>query len=327
MGKGASEMTHDDTGDGQTRESYEAKLTSSGINGNTEGNDEAKTEEIKAGIEQTRNEMSHTIDAIQGKLNPQNIVEQAKGSVREATIGRVEDMVNNATYTAKGASSSLMDTIKQNPLQAAVAGLSLGWLIMKSRSSSGNQSNYRYDNIRGNYTQGYGQGLDYNYNYEAQNKGRYNYESQNRGDGIGQTVGRAGEKVGDVAGQVGQKAGDVVGQVGEKAGDVVGGVQDKAGDIAWQAQHQAQRAQGQFERMLRENPLAVGAAAVVLGAAIGLAVPETEQEHKLMGEARDNVMDRAKEVAGDAMDKVKSVTGEVQQTVKEEAQRQGITQS
>jgi ElaB/YqjD/DUF883 family membrane-anchored ribosome-binding protein len=285
----------------------------------------ANTEEIKAGIEQTRTEMSQTIDAIQGKLNPQNIVEQAKESVREATIGRVEDMVNNATYTARGASSSFMDTVKQNPLQAAVAGLSLGWLIMKSRSgSSGNQqwSGNRYDNIRGNYTHGYDSGYGTGYDYN------YNYEAQNRGDGgIGQTVGRAGEKVGDVAGQVGQKAGDVVGQVGEKAGDVVENVQNRAGDIAWQAQYRAQRAQGQLERMLRENPLAVGAAAIVLGAAIGLAVPETEQEHKLMGQARDNVMDKAKEAAGDTMDKVKRVAGEVQETVKEEAERQGITQS
>ena len=317
-------MTNDDRWDVQSQ----ANLDSSDATANTEENDEAKAEEIKAGIEQTRTEMSHTIDAIQEKLNPQNIVDQAKESVREATIGRVEDMVNNVTYTARREGSSLMDTIKQNPLQAAVAGLSLGWLIMKSRSSSGNQSDYRYDNIRGNYTHGYGQGYDYNYNYEAQNRGGYNYESQGGGGGgIGQTVGRAGEKVGDVAGQVTQKAGDVVGQVGERAGDVVGGVQERAGDLAWQAQHQAQRAQGQLERMLRENPLAVGAAAVVLGAAVGLAVPETEQEHKVMGEARDNLMDRAKEVAGDAMDKVKRVTDEVQETVKEEAQRQGITQS
>ena len=326
-------MREYDESDGSTGDSYGATLSSTGraAIGNTSANaDEGNTEEIKSGIEQPRTEMSQTIDAIQEKLNPQHIVEQAKESVREATIGRVEDMVNNATYTARGAGSSLMETIKQNPLQAAVAGLSLGWLLMKSRSASSSyQGNYGYDNIRGNYPHGYGTGYDYNYNYEAQNK---------QDGGLGQTVGRAGEKVGDVAGQVTQKAGDVVGQVGEKAGDVVDNVQDKAGDIAWRAQHQAQRAQGQFERLLRENPLAVGAAAVVLGAAIGLAVPETEQEHKLMGQARDNVMDRAKEVAGDTMDKakriaedvqgtVKQAAGEVQETVKESAEREGITQS
>ena len=57
--------------------------------------DDAKTDEteaIRADIEQTRSQMSATIDAIQDKLNPQNIVDQAKGAVREATIGRVENM-------------------------------------------------------------------------------------------------------------------------------------------------------------------------------------------------------------------------------------------
>src|SRR5687767_9111171 len=223
-------MTQYDQFEGQSDD----RLSSTDL-AEAEESGEAKTEEIKAGIEQTRNEMSHTIDAIQEKLSPQNIVEHAKESVREATIGRVEDMVNNATYTARGASSSLMDTIKQNPLQAAVAGLSIGWLIMKSRSSSGSQSQYRYDRYEGTQ-RGYGTGYDYNYNYEAPGRSGYNYGSQSSG-GVGQTVSRAGEKVGDVAGQVTDKAGEVVGEVGEKAGHVVENVQDKAGELAWQAQH------------------------------------------------------------------------------------------
>ncbi len=119
---------------------------------------------------------------------------------------------------------------------------------------------------------------------------------------------------------------------------MVEGVQQKAGDIANQAQYMAQRGQGQFQRMLLDNPLAVGAAAVVAGAALGLLVPETEQENKIMGEARDNLMYKAKEVAGDTMDKAKNVAsdvqdtvkqaaGDVQDSVKDAAERQGITKS
>src|SRR3954451_7452767 len=49
----------------------------------TEGGDD-ETEAIRADIEQTRTELTVTIDAIQEKLNPQNLVDQAKDTVREA---------------------------------------------------------------------------------------------------------------------------------------------------------------------------------------------------------------------------------------------------
>ena len=43
--------------------------------------------------------------------------------------------------------------------------------------------------------------------------------------------------------------------------------------------------------MLNENPLTVGALGVGVGAAIGLAIPETSKEHEVMGEARDTVVE------------------------------------
>ena len=64
---------------------------------------------------------------------------------------------------------------------------------------------------------------------------------------------------------------------------------------------------GGFERVVRDNPLAIGAAAALVGVAIGLSVPETETENQLMGEARDSVVDRARDLASDAAQKVQEV--------------------
>jgi hypothetical protein len=55
----------------------------------------------------------------------------------------------------------------------------------------------------------------------------------------------------------------------------------------------ATRAQTTFQRALRQNPLGVGAAAVALGAVAGLALPSTQKEQQLLGEARETVMERA----------------------------------
>jgi hypothetical protein len=64
--------------------------------------------------------------------------------------------------------------------------------------------------------------------------------------------------------------------------------------------------------MLHENPLLVAAAAVLTGAAVGGALPQTEKENELMGEARDQVVDRAQGVAREAADSVREVASAVQ---------------
>jgi len=72
--------------------------------------DEAEqAHEIRAEIEETRVEMGGTLNELGDRLDPANLVSQAKDNVRDATIGRVEE-------TAKGASDMVMETIRQNPI-------------------------------------------------------------------------------------------------------------------------------------------------------------------------------------------------------------------
>ena len=77
--------------------------------------------------------------------------------------------------------------------------------------------------------------------------------------------------------------------------------------------------------MLQENPLVMGALAVGAGAAAGLAVPQTSQEHEAMGEARDTVVEKAQEKAQEAQQKAQRVAEEVQSAAKEEARNQDLT--
>ena len=74
-----------------------------------------------------------------------------------------------------------------------------------------------------------------------------------------------------------------------------------------QAKESALRAGRGLQHLVYENPLAVGAAAVMIGAAVGLALPRTRIEHEYMGEASEKLVDKAQQVARDAMDKVKTV--------------------
>ena len=74
-----------------------------------------------------------------------------------------------------------------------------------------------------------------------------------------------------------------------------------------------------------DNPLAVGAIAAGIGAAIGFALPETERENELMGQSRDAMVDRAQDLARDAAERVTnaadSVKGAGDQAIDHHAQR------
>ena len=62
-------------------------------------------------------------------------------------------------------------------------------------------------------------------------------------------------------------------KVGQKVGSVAGQVQTAASNLSSQVGEQAQRAGGWFGQTLQSSPLALGAMAIVFGAALGFAVP------------------------------------------------------
>ncbi len=210
-------------------------------------------------------------------------------------------------YEGRETGSGIMGTIRQNPLPAALTGIGLGWLLMSARSS-GSSSRVRYG------------AEDYTHDYPPP------YEGQGSGEGPpGQAMGRARERVGETATQAQDKAGQVATQAQDKAGQVASQAQDRASRLGDKARYQARRASGGFQRMLQENPLTVGALAVGTGAAVGLVIPQTSQEHQVMGEARDTLVEKAQEKAEEAQEKVQRVAEEAKGAAQEEAENQGLT--
>jgi ElaB/YqjD/DUF883 family membrane-anchored ribosome-binding protein len=303
------------------------RLDSRGTIDATDGDEESiEIDATRAQIEQTRAEMSGTIDAIKDRLSPQNLVQQAKETVKEATVGKAhqvaenvvegakraantavegaERAMNSASDTAREAGSSFVETVQRNPIPSAMIGLGLGWLWMNMRKQEAGSSHYGRPYWR-NDSSRYGTGYDYS-----------GYQSS----AAGTTYGREAEqsRVGEIASQVQQKAGDMTEQV-----------QQKASHLGHQAQAQAHRAAAGFEHILEEHPLAMGAVALTLGAAIGMAIPETRQENRMMGEARDRVVEKAQQASQEVAQKVQSVAqeaiGTAKETAKDEARAQGLT--
>jgi Protein of unknown function (DUF3618) len=124
MAEGPDEMTRDSGGS-----VHLAKARSSATS----------TEQLRAQIEATRAEMSHTIDAIQARLSPSNLMAQAKATVREAAIGRAKHLARRArTATddlaeqSADARAKMVRIAKANPVPAAVAGAAATWLLARA---------------------------------------------------------------------------------------------------------------------------------------------------------------------------------------------------
>lgn len=264
-------------------------------------------------IEQTRSDMSQTIDAIQDKLSPSNLVQDAK----DATIGKAQDAVSSAGETAVGFGSSVVDLIKQNPIPAALASVGIGWLIVSGRNSSSQRNTTRtyprnQYGPRYNYSPAYDVPYQRSAQYGPVNRYQTTGSAGSEPGGLSGATQQAADSVSGAVNQAQNVAGQAVNQVQDTANQAVNQVQDTASQLAGQAQYGMQQAQSGVQQMMTQNPLAVAAGALALGLAVGLAIPETPQENEFMGPVRDQLVDQAQQTV---QEKAQQVQQAAQQAV------------
>jgi len=238
-------------------------------------------EQLRADIEDTRAEMSQTINEIQERLSPENVMDQVKEKVREATIGKVERVMNRVGETIGEVTEparevvmetgrSAADVVWRNPIPVALIGLGLGMIAMRA----------------------FRRGNGYDYDETRRRSSRQNFTSTETPYGWHQTqdvstgtVNRVKETASDLA----HRSTEAINNLGTRA-------KDTASSIGTRVEH-----------MLYENPLAVGAVAVAAGTAVGLMLPTTRFESEYIGETSERLVDKAQEVAREAIDKVQNV--------------------
>jgi ElaB/YqjD/DUF883 family membrane-anchored ribosome-binding protein len=308
---------------------------------------------IRQNIERRRAQMSETINRIQYRLDPDRLRYEAEEAVRDATIGKVEDMAYKARRKMERTQRGVIQKVKSNPIPAALIGLGLGWLMMSGNNED--EQDYDYDRYRYGYDR-YGYDYDYDYDYDLYDRSRYmgsaeydmRYEGypsadyrygergMSRGYGgersrmdeargrideargrVNQAAESAREQVEGVAHQAQDQLEHVRDRVQEGASELTDRVQSQAQQLRYQARMQSRRTRRNFDQAMDSNPLAVGALALAAGALIGLAVPSTEVENRWMGEQRDELLDEAKEQVQEGLEKVKSVANEAKKAVED----------
>jgi hypothetical protein len=178
------------------------------------------------------------------------------------------------------ASQWLIGTAKRNPeaLLVLAAGCAL---LMRGGGSSPSQASAAY------HSDYYG-----NRGQEARTPGNWS-------EGASRAVEGATEYASDIKDRVADAAGSYASSISDYAGSVGSTISTQASRIADQTQSTVKTGIGY---VLREQPLAVVALGVAVGAAIAAILPSTEMEARTLGAAHEAVADAAGKVGENLME-------------------------
>ncbi len=149
----------------------------------------------------------------------------------------------------------------------------------------------------------------------AQHQGYGAYDSESSGPGMREKA----------SGMM-QGASERVGSAKSQIGDTVSSMRERASQVSGTAREQWERARGGIDYMIHEQPLALGAIGIAIGAVLAAAAPRTRKEQELMGEASRDLVEKTKEAAAPHLEQAKETAKQaVAQATRKEPQSSGHT--
>jgi ElaB/YqjD/DUF883 family membrane-anchored ribosome-binding protein len=257
-------------------------------------------EKVQDAVATTSAVIHNATDYVSEKTTPvvENVMQQLTPAVETA---------KNIGVTAKGATESIVDTIRQNPIPVALIAIGIGWLLAGPRRAKSVGETYREsfpEQTVGNDL------LSDPTMYHAQN-------TSAESNGIQNVVHNATDAVTGFAGGAKEKVADVASGVREKATGLAQNAREQANSIAQTTKEKTQFTVSFVDQWVREEPLAAGAIALLVGTAIGLALPGTDKENELFGAKRDALAQKASETAQELAGKAQTVAQNVVDSARE----------
>ena len=271
-----------------------------------------ETTRIEEDLEQTRARLDATIGALQQKLSPGQLLDQALAYLKQsggAEFGR-----------------SLKLNVQTNPMPVALVGIGIAWLMMSgpARASShdvrfGDMSQSWIDEREAE------EGLVAKASAAAAAVQRTASETLQAfeervaaakaaalgiGRGVGESASAFASRIDAAMRQAGERGRSAAGSVRQRVSLAAGGMRDTGG-----------RTVG----FLQDQPLLLGALGISVGALLAALLPPTRTEDEFVGEWRDRMRDRAQRTGADALRGGAKVAGEMMAAASNVAEREGLT--
>lgn len=292
--------------------------------------DTRRPDEIESDIARKRAEVSSTIDAIQRKLTPGELMEEAMQMLRQ---GNAREFTDN-----------LGRSVRDNPMPVVLIGVGLAWMMLGANrrrplpewrheleyhapstdpmASTPGAGAMSYD-ASGSMRSGTGMGLDgddASFGARA-DLGTAPGAASDAQPGLRGRMADATSSVRSTITGAAHGARESVSGVAQRARSLGHDVRVRAGDLGGRARMQASQAQQTLGHWVDEQPLLVGALGLAAGALLGAVLPATRREDTLIGSVSDEWMDTARDSARESLQTVRSSAERVAQTARDEVER------
>ncbi|RUW03450.1 MULTISPECIES: DUF3618 domain-containing protein [unclassified Mesorhizobium] len=255
--------------------------------------------ELEREAEATRARVVATAESIRGKMTPGQLFDEFTGIFNG---GAGSDMLHN-----------LKAQVRDNPLPLTVIGAGLAWLMLGSGASAATAAT------------GY-----------ATRRGSDRHDGTSTagtGTMTSDTYASVGDMASGAAGTVSGMASSAAGTMSDMASSAAGSVSGMASgaaetltNSATATADMATRATRSAQQLMEDQPLAVAAVGLAIGAAIGAMLPHTQLEDERLGGYREQLRERAEDALEKGVDQVKQVAAEAYQAASDEAGRQASSE-
>ena len=277
------------------------------------------SEEAEREVEASRSELNRTMEALKDRMTPGQLFDEAM----RMSGGAGQQIM-----------AKFLDQAKANPMPLAVMGVGLAWLMTSNNRPPG----YRESR---SFAPADGSGMTY-YDTGADGEGltdKLSDAMSDAGDRAADMAGSARDALSGAAGsarsalssasdtarsRMHDGAGalsDAASGAARSAKDAAQRVGSVAGDAAQKASEVGHRAQDALADLLQREPLLAGGLGLLLGLAVGAALPSTDAEDRLLGATRDRVLEKGKALAQDKIGDVKDVAQAALESAKDEIQK------
>jgi ElaB/YqjD/DUF883 family membrane-anchored ribosome-binding protein len=213
------------------------------------------------------------------------------------SAGETATMVADQT---KYAGRTAADYVRTHPVQMAILAGGVTWWLLRGRDRSdeweGASEGWRDTSYRSDTESAYG-------------------EDRSLRERVGEYAATARDTVGGYAASARETVSEAAEAARCRAQQASERVSSAAQTASVRAQETWRSASTSVDTWVHEYPLAAGAIAVAVGAAVGLSVPSTEIEDRTLGEKRDQAIERARIAARQVKDNVTQKVTDVAESV------------
>lgn len=280
---------------------------------------------IEREIAQTRAQLGATMSAIEDRLSPEHLVEQAMTYLREE-VGEWGAEVG--TF------------VRHNPLPVAVIGVGLGWLaysLLRGRADARLEYGGAPEGLYGPHEDELIEESDpYAADYVRQRAGRVQRAAAAAVDNARAEMSERTHEAGNRAGEFARDARHQFDELADNARHFAEDTRERfshAASETWEAAervgHYARdgvdRLQHEVVRAADERPFLLGALGIGIGALVALCLPSTRVESRLVGRQRDEILDDMREAGRERLHGVVQAVRQAGEAARDQAEEEGLS--